>query len=32
MAVHARTLEFYRQLDMAEAVVAAGYKTPAMNM
>ncbi|MDO7896936.1 FAD-dependent monooxygenase [Pseudomonas citrulli] len=32
MALQARTLEFYRQLDMAEAVVDAGYKTPAMNM
>jgi 2-polyprenyl-6-methoxyphenol hydroxylase-like FAD-dependent oxidoreductase len=32
MAVQARTLEFYRQLDMADAVVAAGYQTPAMNM
>lgn len=32
MAVQARTLEFYRQLDMADAVVAAGYKTPTMNM
>lgn len=32
MAVQARTLELYRQLDMADAVVAAGYKTPAMNM
>lgn len=32
MAVQARTLEFYRQLDMADAVVTAGYKTPAMNM
>ncbi|MFJ4453856.1 FAD-dependent oxidoreductase [Pseudomonas sp. NPDC089392] len=32
MAVQARTLELYRQLDMAEAVIAAGYKTPAMNM
>lgn len=32
MAVQARTLEFYRQLDMADTVVAAGYKTPAMNM
>lgn len=32
MAVQARTLEFYRQCDMADAVVAAGYKTPAMNM
>lgn len=32
MAVQARTLELYRQLDLAEAVVKAGYKTPAMNM
>ncbi|UZE21105.1 FAD-dependent monooxygenase [Pseudomonas sp. B21-056] len=32
MAVQARTLELYRQLDMADAVVDAGYKTPAMNM
>ncbi|MCF2493456.1 FAD-dependent oxidoreductase [Dyadobacter chenhuakuii] len=32
MAVQARTLEFYRQLDMTDAVVSAGYKTPAMNM
>lgn len=32
MAVQARTLELYRQLDLAEAVVEAGYKTPAMNM
>jgi 2-polyprenyl-6-methoxyphenol hydroxylase-like FAD-dependent oxidoreductase len=32
MAVQARTLEFYRQIDMADAVVKAGYKTPAMNM
>lgn len=32
MAVQARTLEFYRQLDMADAVVSAGYKTPAMNI
>lgn len=32
MAVQARTLELYRQLDMAEAVIDAGYKTPAMNM
>ncbi len=32
MAVQARTLELYRQLDMAEDVVAAGYKTPAINM
>ena len=32
MAVQARTLELYRQLDMTDAVIAAGYKTPAMNM
>jgi len=32
MAVQARTLELYRQLDMAAAVIEAGYKTPAMNM
>ncbi|WP_079228192.1 FAD-dependent monooxygenase [Pseudomonas putida] len=32
MAVQARTLELYRQLGLAEAVIAAGYKTPAMNM
>lgn len=32
MAIQARTLELYRQLGMSDAVVAAGYKTPAMNM
>ena len=32
MAVQARTLELYRQLGLAEAVIEAGYKTPAMNM
>lgn len=32
MAVQARTLELYRQLDIADAVIDAGYKTPAMNM
>lgn len=32
MAVQARTLELYRQLDIAEAVVAAGHPNPAMNM
>ncbi|WP_410480654.1 FAD-dependent oxidoreductase [Pseudomonas plecoglossicida] len=32
MAVQARTLELYRQLGMTEAVIAAGYKTPAMNL
>jgi 2-polyprenyl-6-methoxyphenol hydroxylase-like FAD-dependent oxidoreductase len=32
MAVQARTLELYRQLDLAGAVVAAGHKTPAINL
>lgn len=32
MVVHARTLELYRQLDLADVVVAAGRRTPAMNM
>ncbi|MET0638166.1 MAG: FAD-dependent monooxygenase [Chitinophagaceae bacterium] len=32
IAVQARTLELYRQMDIADAVVAEGYKTPAMNM
>lgn len=32
MVVQARTLECYRQLDLADDVVAAGYKTPAMNL
>lgn len=32
MAVQARTLELYRQLDMADAVAAAGNKTFNMNM
>lgn len=32
MAVQARTLEMYRQLDMAEAVVEAGHKIPMVNM
>ena len=32
MAVQARTLELYRQLDLAVAVIEDGYKTPAMNM
>ena len=32
MAVQARTLELYRQLDMAEDVVAEGHPNPAMNM
>ena len=32
MAVQARTLELYRQLDLTDAVIAAGHKNPAMNM
>jgi 2-polyprenyl-6-methoxyphenol hydroxylase-like FAD-dependent oxidoreductase len=32
LVVQARTLELYRQLGLAQAVVAAGYQTPAMNM
>src|ERR1700739_1241316 len=32
LAVQARTLELYRQLDLAEAVVAHGHKTPAVNL
>src|ERR1700761_9035509 len=32
LAVQARTLEFYRQMGMAEAVVAAGRRTIAANM
>jgi 2-polyprenyl-6-methoxyphenol hydroxylase-like FAD-dependent oxidoreductase len=32
MAVQARTLELYRQIGVSDAVVAAGFKTPAMNM
>ncbi|WP_458097982.1 FAD-dependent oxidoreductase [Roseomonas sp. WA12] len=31
MAVQARTLELYRQLDLADAVIAAGHKNPTMN-
>lgn len=31
MAVQARTLELYRQRDMAEAVVAAGHPNPGIN-
>jgi 2-polyprenyl-6-methoxyphenol hydroxylase-like FAD-dependent oxidoreductase len=31
MVVHARTLELYRQLDLAEAVVAQGNVNPAVN-
>jgi len=31
LAVQARTLELYRQLDLAEAIVEHGYVTPAVN-
>ena len=32
LAVQARTLELYRQLDLAEAVVERGHKVPAVNL
>ena len=32
VAVQARTLEFYRQVDLAEAVVKSGVKVPAANL
>jgi 2-polyprenyl-6-methoxyphenol hydroxylase-like FAD-dependent oxidoreductase len=32
LAVQARTLELYRQLDLAEAVVAKGHQVPAVNL
>src|SRR5438094_1028583 len=32
LAVQARTLELYRQLDLTEAVVAKGHRTPATNL
>jgi 2-polyprenyl-6-methoxyphenol hydroxylase-like FAD-dependent oxidoreductase len=32
LAVQARTLELYRQLDLAQAVVARGHKVPAANL
>jgi 2-polyprenyl-6-methoxyphenol hydroxylase-like FAD-dependent oxidoreductase len=32
LAVQARTLELYRQLDLSDAVVAKGHKTPAANL
>jgi 2-polyprenyl-6-methoxyphenol hydroxylase-like FAD-dependent oxidoreductase len=32
MAVQARTLELYRQLDLTDAVIAAGHKNPALNL
>jgi 2-polyprenyl-6-methoxyphenol hydroxylase-like FAD-dependent oxidoreductase len=32
LAVQARTLELYRQLDLADAVVAKGHRVPAVNL
>jgi 2-polyprenyl-6-methoxyphenol hydroxylase-like FAD-dependent oxidoreductase len=32
LAVHARTLELYRQLDLADTVIARGHKVPAVNL
>jgi 2-polyprenyl-6-methoxyphenol hydroxylase-like FAD-dependent oxidoreductase len=32
LAVQARTLELYRQLDLADAVLAAGHRVPAVNL
>ncbi len=32
LAVHARTLELYRQLDLTSAVIARGHKVPAVNL
>src|SRR6266481_4912677 len=32
LAVQARTLELYRQLDLTEAVVARGHRVPAVNL
>src|ERR1700740_1916554 len=32
LAVQARTLELYRQLDLADAVVAKGHRVPATNL
>jgi 2-polyprenyl-6-methoxyphenol hydroxylase-like FAD-dependent oxidoreductase len=32
VAVQARTLELYRQLDLTDAVVARGHRTPAVNL
>src|SRR5450755_4813198 len=32
LAVQARTLELYRQLDLAETVVTRGHKVPAVNL
>ena len=32
LAIHARTLELYRQLDLAQAVVDRGHLVPAVNL
>src|SRR5882724_11175372 len=32
LAVQARTLELYRQLDLADAIVERGHKVPALNL
>src|SRR5258708_25084365 len=32
LAVHARTLELYRQLDLADAVIRQGHKVPAVDL
>jgi len=32
LAVQARTLELYQQLDLSEAVIARGHKVPAVNL
>src|ERR1700746_3001516 len=32
LAVQARTLELYRQLDLADAVIARGHEVPAVNL
>ncbi|WP_306341308.1 FAD-dependent monooxygenase [Sinorhizobium sp. GL28] len=32
MVVHARTLELYRQLDLATAMIAAGHRNPSVNL
>ncbi|HEX6441763.1 MAG TPA: FAD-dependent oxidoreductase [Stellaceae bacterium] len=32
LAVHARTLELYHQLDLADAVIAKGHNVPAINL
>jgi 2-polyprenyl-6-methoxyphenol hydroxylase-like FAD-dependent oxidoreductase len=32
LAIHARTIELYRQLDLADSVVAKGHKVPAVNL